>query len=155
MKKILPILVAATLVTTISGCTGPFSLTKRVHTFQTSFDDKWVDEVAFLGCVFFPVYGFSTIVDALILNSVEFWTGDNPMDTVLLEQDGHKAIMTLRDDNKIEIKSGAKTVLLEKTLKGVIATDTEGSFLYRAHKGTDQAIRLYDAQNELIKSSNI
>ena len=77
------------------------------------------------------------------------------MDTVLLEQDGHKAIMTLRDDNKIEIKSGVKTVLLEKTLKGIIATDTEGSFLYRAHKGQDQAVRLYDAQDKLIKSSNI
>ena len=80
MKKFL--IAAVTLSILLTGCTGPFVLTKKVHTWQTSFDDKWVDEVAFLGCVILPVYGLATLGDGLIFNSVEFWTGDNTMDTV-------------------------------------------------------------------------
>ena len=80
MKKALLCIAAVSLL--LTGCTGPFVLTKNVHTWQTSFDDKWVDEVAFLGCVILPVYGLASLGDALIFNSVEFWTGDNPMDSV-------------------------------------------------------------------------
>lgn len=87
MKKFLLATVALTVL--LTGCTGPFTLTKKVHSWQTSFDDQWVDEIAFLGCVIFPVYGLSTLGDALIFNSVEFWTGENPMDTVE-QQDGNE-----------------------------------------------------------------
>lgn len=78
MKKAIPFLLIASIL--LTGCTGPFALTKELHNWQTGFDDKWVNEVAFLGCI--PVYGLSTLADSLILNSVEFWTGDNPMDSV-------------------------------------------------------------------------
>ncbi len=81
MKKFIPVVLAA-CVLVMTGCTGPFALTKKVHAWQTGFDEKWVDEVAFLGCVILPVYGLATLGDALIFNSVEFWTGDNPMDSV-------------------------------------------------------------------------
>ena len=80
MKKTL--ICAAALSILLTGCTGPFVLTKKVHKWQTGFEDKWVDEVAFLGCVILPVYGLSTLADGLIFNSVEFWTGENPMSTV-------------------------------------------------------------------------
>lgn len=80
MKKFL--LALLTLSILLTGCTGPFVLTKKLHTWQTGFDDKWVDEVAFLGCVILPAYGLCMLGDALIFNSVEFWTGDNPMDSV-------------------------------------------------------------------------
>ena len=155
MKRVLPLIAGAVIAGTTVGCTGPFTLTKKVHTFQTSFEDKWMDEVAFLGCWIFPVYELAMLADGLILNSIEFWTGDSPADTVYLDKDGNKAQMTLRADNKIEIKSGDKTVLLEKTIDGIIATDSAGTLLYRAKKGTDQAIRVYDANNTLIKSSQI
>jgi hypothetical protein len=80
VKKCMIALLALTVL--LTGCTGPFALTKKVHNWQTSFEDKWVDEVAFLGCVILPVYSLSTLADGLIFNSVEFWTGDNPMNSV-------------------------------------------------------------------------
>ena len=84
MKKSL--LALLTLSILLTGCTGPFVLTGNLKKWQTSFDDQWVDEVAFLGCVILPVYGLAMLGDALIFNSVEFWTGDNPMDTVAAPQ---------------------------------------------------------------------
>ena len=85
MKKFIPVVLAASVLI-MTGCTGPFALTKKVHAWQTSFEDKWVDEVAFLGCIILPVYGLSTLADGLILNSVEFWTGENPMDSAAAPQ---------------------------------------------------------------------
>jgi hypothetical protein len=79
MKKFIPALLIASIL--LTGCTGPFALTKKLHTGQTGFENKWVDEVAFLGCIILPIYGLATVGDAIIFNSVEFWTGDNPMDT--------------------------------------------------------------------------
>ena len=84
MKKWIPVLLAACIL--LTGCTGPFALTKKLHSWQTGFDDKWVDEVAFLGCIILPVYSLATLADGLILNSVEFWTGENPMDTAAAPQ---------------------------------------------------------------------
>ncbi|MFA7256905.1 MAG: DUF3332 family protein [Kiritimatiellales bacterium] len=84
MKKFVPMIVCLSVL--LTGCTGPFALTKKLHAWQTGFENKWVDEVAFLGCVILPPYWFTTIADSLILNSVEFWTGDNPMDTVAAPQ---------------------------------------------------------------------
>ena len=80
MKKLIVAAVAACVL--LTGCTGPFALTKKLHTWQTGFENKWVDEVAFLGCIILPVYSLSTLADGLIFNSVEFWTGENPMNTV-------------------------------------------------------------------------
>lgn len=84
MKKSL--ICAAALSILLTGCTGPFVLTKKLHNWQTSFDDKWVDEVAFLGCIILPVYSLATLADGLIFNSVEFWTGENPMDNAAAPQ---------------------------------------------------------------------
>jgi hypothetical protein len=77
MKKFL--IAAITLSILLTGCTGPFQLTKNLHKWQTGQDDKWVDEVMFLGCVILPVYGLATLGDALIFNSIEFWGGENPI----------------------------------------------------------------------------
>ncbi len=41
--------------------------------------NKFVKELVFLGLVILPVYEISILVDAFILNTLEFWTGSNPM----------------------------------------------------------------------------
>lgn len=77
MKKFIPALLIASIL--LTGCTGPFQLTKNLHKWQTSNDEKWVDEAVFLCCVILPVYGLCTLGDALIFNSIEFWSGENPI----------------------------------------------------------------------------
>ncbi|HKL21269.1 MAG TPA: DUF3332 family protein [Tichowtungia sp.] len=95
MKKALICIAALSML--LTGCTGPFTLTKKVHTWQTSFDDKWVDEAAFLGCVILPVYGLATLADGLIFNSVEFWTGENPMDNASAPQGNEMCLRTVAE----------------------------------------------------------
>lgn len=150
MKKfIITTMVAGVLA---SGCTGSFKLTKNLHTWQTSFEEKWVDEVAFLGCIILPVYGISTLCDAIVFNSFEFWTGDNPITTVSIEQNGQKAQVAFMEDGKVRIETETgKVLLLEKTEAGVTAQDTEGNTLYTSTtNGT--TVTVADASGNVIKT---
>lgn len=63
-----------------SGCFGPFNLTRRLYLWNGDMGDKWENEVVFLALTILPVYGLAVSADAIIFNSMEFWTGDNPVD---------------------------------------------------------------------------
>jgi len=61
-----------------TGCYGPFNLTKRLHYWNGEVTgNKWANEGIFLAANIIPAYGLCTIADALVFNSVEFWTGKN------------------------------------------------------------------------------
>ena len=64
----------------VSGCYGPFYLTRKVWKFNGEVsDNKWVVEVVHLICLALPVYSIAGAADGLIFNSIEFWTGSNPL----------------------------------------------------------------------------
>ena len=67
-----------------------------------------------------PVYGLASLVDAFILNSVEFWTDENPMDTVLNDAESSVAISRM-ENGTIRIETGGSVCLIERTDSGVCA----------------------------------
>jgi hypothetical protein len=78
--KVSALLVVLCLGILMSGCYGPFNLTKRVYAWNGEFEGDWAQEGMFLVLAILPVYGFAMLGDALIFNSIEFWGGDNPID---------------------------------------------------------------------------
>lgn len=82
MKKI-KFSVAALLVAggsmLFSSCIGSFSLTNSVLSWNKEVGHKFVNELVFVAFWILPVYEVTAIADLLVLNSIEFWTGDNPM----------------------------------------------------------------------------
>jgi hypothetical protein len=58
-----------------SSCIGSFSLTGKVYKWNNNVGDKFVNELVFLVFSILPVYEISLLIDAVVLNSVEFWTG--------------------------------------------------------------------------------
>ena len=92
-KKISMALILAVGIST-SACYGPFELTKKVYNWNGSLGDKWVVEGAFLVMNIIPVYGAAGFVDAVVLNSVKFWTGKSALSSQVIEKDGMKAVMT-------------------------------------------------------------
>jgi hypothetical protein len=73
-------LIAAFVPIATGGCFGRFSLTRKVYDFNREIHkDKWIRWFAFLVMVIIPVYEIATLIDALIANSLEFWTGRNPI----------------------------------------------------------------------------
>ena len=71
--------VAAGLVAS-TGCIGSFTLARKVYTWNKSVSpDKFVQEIVFLGMLIVPVYEIALLADGIFANSVEFWTGSNPV----------------------------------------------------------------------------
>ena len=42
-------------------------------------ENRWVNEAVFLGMNIIPVYGVCLFADYIVLNSIEWWTGENPV----------------------------------------------------------------------------
>lgn len=78
-------MVLVTLLATTSACYGPFNLTRSVYKWNGNVQGsgevsgKWMKEIIFLALVILPVYELSSLADAFIFNSIEFWTGQNPV----------------------------------------------------------------------------
>ena len=64
----------------VSGCYGPFNLTRRLYRWNGQVGTKWENEFVFLLLGLAPVYSLAVAGDAVVFNSMEFWTGNNPVD---------------------------------------------------------------------------
>ena len=65
-----------------SSCVGSFGLFNRLSSWNQSVGNKFVNELVFLAFNIVPVYGVAYLADALVINSIEFWSGSNPMANV-------------------------------------------------------------------------
>jgi hypothetical protein len=63
-----------------SGCFGSFNVTRKLWGWNKSVsDEKFVRELVFLGLNVVPVYSIAGFIDVVVTNSIEFWTGKNPV----------------------------------------------------------------------------
>ena len=83
MKK--TILTVALALTVMGGsvlstsCIGSFKLTNKLLTWNSKIDSKFVNELVFIAFWILPVYEVSALADILVINSIEFWSGSNPV----------------------------------------------------------------------------
>ncbi len=61
----------------LSGCLGPNHATGHLGQWNNELDGKWGNEVAFV--LLLPVYVVFSLGDVLIFNSIQWWSGDNPI----------------------------------------------------------------------------
>jgi hypothetical protein len=81
-----------------SGCFGSFGATTSLWKFNKGVsDNKWLQWLVFLGLVILPVYELFTLGDVLVFNTVEFFTGKNPIGSALLDL-GHGRTLALSRD---------------------------------------------------------
>jgi hypothetical protein len=128
---------------TTAGCFGTFQLTRKVYEFNKEVSpDKWVRWLTFLVLNVFPVYGFATLFDVLFANSVEFWTGKNPViadlgtQKVVVGPNGEVGRFTMlapgRADLEIIDAAGRLTALeLIREASSVAAYDPNGRLVLR------------------------
>lgn len=83
MKKSLTLFLS-TLVTIgvlFSSCIGSFNLTNKVLGWNKQIDSNFVNELVFIAFHIVPVYEITVLADILVTNSIEFWSGKNPVRT--------------------------------------------------------------------------
>lgn len=64
---------------TLPSCIGSFQLTNKLLSWNNQIGSKFVNELVFFAFWVLPVYEVSGLADILVLNSIEFWSGSNPV----------------------------------------------------------------------------
>lgn len=116
MKKkfitVATIALASTML--FSSCIGPFNLSKKLLTWNQTIDSKFVNELVFI--ILSPAYLVTFMADVLVLNSIEFWTGENPIQAGIVKQvqgeNGVYTVETMEDGYKILNEEGQQTNLV-------------------------------------------
>ena len=159
-------MVAIVLLSFISvGCTGSFMLTKKVYNWHRGMGDKWHDEFGFLVCALLPIYGISTLADAVVFNSFEFWTGKNPVEeakakteTKFVSAGDEKATLSYnRESNELTIASEKKglhptQITLVKNGDTVLTKDKDGNVLYTTVKDGNGGYVVYNKNMQLVRN---
>lgn len=110
MKKVfLSLALASTLF--LSSCIGSFGLTSKYHEWNSNVSNKFVNEIIFFFSWPIPVYPVCMLVDMIVLNSIEFWTGSNPAasKTEVINTENGKYLVEA-DENGYTITNGDETV---------------------------------------------
>lgn len=154
----------------MSGCYGPFYLTRKVWKFNGEVsDNKWVVEVVYLVCTWLPVYGIAGLADAIIFNSLEFWTGKNPMAESSANGVGSTRRI-VRGDTEYLLKRVAgpagDELLIEQSRGGqpgeslriqrqgsdMVALNGDGAMLFSSRIGVDGRVVISDASGQQVAS---
>lgn len=62
-----------------SGCYGSFELTNRLYQWNGTIEDKNVRSLVLFALGVVQIYTIAAVVDAAVLNLIEFWNGSNPL----------------------------------------------------------------------------
>jgi hypothetical protein len=63
-----------------TGCFGSFGATNALYDWNKGVSSsKWLQWLVFLVLIILPVYGLFILADALVINTIEFFSGRNPI----------------------------------------------------------------------------
>lgn len=169
-KRIVAAVVMGSFLTLTTACYGPFNLTRNVYQWNgnikgsSEVNEKWMKEFVFFGMIIIPVYMFSALLDAFIFNSIQFWSGSNPVKAADEGGDGATRIVKLGGVTVTMVESDhGMTVIYER--KGIVErratieasatgyrlVDETGILLAEAEKGQDGSVTLLDRDCNVVK----
>lgn len=62
-----------------TSCIGSFKLWNGMKDWNQGVGNKFVNELVFIALHIIPVYEVAYLADILVLNTIEFWSGSNPI----------------------------------------------------------------------------
>ena len=74
-------MVCAVLAVSIlfTSCIGSFKLWNNLKDWNQGVGNKFVNELVFIALHIVPVYEIAYLADVIVFNSIEFWSGSNPV----------------------------------------------------------------------------
>ena len=106
--KLTALLLTATIV--LSSCIGSFRLTNNIKDWNEGLGNKFVNELVFIALHIVPVYEIAMLVDGVVPNSIEFWTGNNlvaePGETKIVKNSQGQDVQVTALENGYTISNG-------------------------------------------------
>ncbi len=63
----------------LSGCYGQYALVHLLYKSNGTIENKWARSGVNALLIIFPVYAIAGLGDVIIFNTIEFWSGKNPI----------------------------------------------------------------------------
>ena len=64
-----------------TSCLGSNKLFNNLHDWNMEMsENRWVNELVFIGFTIIPVYSIAYLADIIVFNSIEWWKGENPLE---------------------------------------------------------------------------
>jgi hypothetical protein len=169
-NRIVLAVVLGSFLTFTTACYGPFNLTRSVYHWNSNIkgssevNEKWMKEFVFFGMIIIPVYMFSSLLDAFIFNSIQFWTGGNPIKandaegngatrvvrlggiTVTMAESDRGTTVTYEQDGIVE-----RRAMIETSATGYRLINDTGALLAEAEMGQDGSVTLLDRDCQVIR----
>jgi len=70
---------ALSLFAASSGCYGSFAVTREVYKRNKHVEGRAAKDGVFLALIIVPVYEAALLADMLVFNTIELFSGDNPL----------------------------------------------------------------------------
>ncbi len=153
MKKTTAVLLAALMTTTMAGCMGRNAMSKSVQDFNMDHvQNRWGREGMFI--LLFPVSYVTNILDLFIVNSIEFWSGTNPINGKEALVDSKVSTAALEKMGIHDVASATMRHLDNEMLMYVSYTDgskevfhaTRADGVYSFYRGKELVIQVKEEQ---------
>jgi hypothetical protein len=157
-RAIAILLVGAFTVTSMSGCYGGFILTKKLYHWNGGLGSKVVNSIVMWAFFIIPVYEVAGAIDFLFLNTLEFWTGKNPVamgpgekEIQVAEIGGQKFELTA-SMNRMDIK--ALTGKGAGTTTTLVYQPAEKAWFMQTNEGLKKIVQFTPDKEHLIEFIN-
>ena len=156
--KFVACVVLIVLLPMATGCYGSFPLTHIIYKFNGEVTDyKVVHSIVFWAFVILPVYWIGFLGDAIVLNLIEFWTGekmtsstqalpDGTRTSLEPSADGKEATLTVSRDGRVL----RKVRFVRVSEKEVQLFDDAGHKLGSMVRASSSGLVLMDAQGASV-----
>lgn len=129
----------------LTGCLGQNALFDTVQDWNaTATNNKFVNQGISFIFWWVPVYGLSLLGDIIIFNSIEFWTGTNPISNEGAKVAGTTETVTDGMGNQAELTYNADGSI------SVLATSNGAEESYTLIKENGKVIKIQDEQREVL-----
>lgn len=118
-KKVLTIGIASVLALSLvsTSCIGSFALSNKLLSWNKQVGSKFINEVVFFAFWILPVYEVAGLADVVVINSIEFWSGTNPLASTgtktIQGEKGKYMVSCDKDGYTITNESDGKSIRLD------------------------------------------
>ena len=159
MKKNKMTLVCAVLTGSLlfTSCIGSFKMWNGLKDWNQGVGDKFVNELVFIALHIVPVYEIAYLADVVVLNTIEFWSGSNPMASnevkeikgengeYLVKSNNNGYTITNKDDNQ-----SMDLVYNQETQTWNAVTDTENIELVKINNNGTVSINMQNGTSMTV-----
>jgi hypothetical protein len=117
-RKLVAAVVLVAVAAVAGGCYGQFALTRKIYAWNGEVtQNKFANSLIFFALIVIPVYELCSLGDWIIFNTVEVFTGQNPISRLDLPG-GHDWVARRLSDDEVEISRDGTVILLGRRAPG-------------------------------------